>query len=214
MGNCFQQTGQTRVNSPRCFNRGSACHVPKGAGSPRSATSRSSRSAQETRGEYPAVEMTTVYSLLPIEDLRMDTAWAVLQLVGAVVLVASLGWLSLRAIWDGYCGDFWLFFTGISVIYYVATQWRRARGPVFLGLAGLALIAIGATAAQRANDGSQVSFLHGNALLEQGDLDGAIAEYTTVLTLNPDVPEAYFNRGLARYQKGAFEEAIADLTRC
>src|SRR5262249_51648984 len=28
---CFQQTGQTRANNSWCFERGSACHAPKGA---------------------------------------------------------------------------------------------------------------------------------------------------------------------------------------
>src|SRR5258707_2461673 len=31
MGFCFQQTGQTRANNPRCFNRSSTRHAPKGA---------------------------------------------------------------------------------------------------------------------------------------------------------------------------------------
>ena len=52
----------------------------------------------------------------------------------------------------------------------------------------------------------------GNAWNDKGNLDGAIADYTSAIGLEPGFTEAYFNRGLALYAKGNFDQAIKDLT--
>src|SRR6266850_7191852 len=43
-----------------------------------------------------------------------------------------------------------------------------------------------------------------------GDLDGAISDYTKAIEINPRYAEAYANRGLARKTKADLEGAIAD----
>jgi tetratricopeptide (TPR) repeat protein len=53
-------------------------------------------------------------------------------------------------------------------------------------------------------------FNRGNALLEKGDYDQAIADYTQALSINPQATEAYYNRGTAWYFKGDYDRAIAD----
>jgi tetratricopeptide (TPR) repeat protein len=48
---------------------------------------------------------------------------------------------------------------------------------------------------------------------ELDDKQGAIADYTQVIQINPDHDVAYNNRGLVRYELGNKEGAIADLNR-
>jgi tetratricopeptide (TPR) repeat protein len=47
----------------------------------------------------------------------------------------------------------------------------------------------------------------------EGDLDGAIADYTRAIELNPNYPEAYNNRGNIKGAKEDHDGAIADLSR-
>jgi len=46
----------------------------------------------------------------------------------------------------------------------------------------------------------------------KGDLDGAIADYTKAIELNPDYELAYLNRGRAKHDKSNLDGAIADCT--
>ena len=52
----------------------------------------------------------------------------------------------------------------------------------------------------------------GVAHYERGDLDEAIAEYTTAIRLYPKCGEAYFRRGRAFAGKREFDKAITDFT--
>ncbi len=47
----------------------------------------------------------------------------------------------------------------------------------------------------------------------RGDYDGAIADYTKAIELNPRNAKAYFNRGNAKGKLEAFYAAIADYTK-
>jgi tetratricopeptide (TPR) repeat protein len=53
----------------------------------------------------------------------------------------------------------------------------------------------------------------GNAELDKGDFDGAIADYNRVIELDPKFTDAYGNRGFAKHAKGDLDGAIADYTR-
>ena len=44
------------------------------------------------------------------------------------------------------------------------------------------------------------------------DIDGAIMDFNTALTLKPDYIDAFLNRGMARIRSGEYEKAIADFT--
>jgi tetratricopeptide (TPR) repeat protein len=46
--------------------------------------------------------------------------------------------------------------------------------------------------------------------VEVGDMDGAIADYTEAIRLNPEFATAYSNRGVVRYNKGDMDGAIVD----
>jgi lipoprotein NlpI len=47
----------------------------------------------------------------------------------------------------------------------------------------------------------------------KGDLDGAVADYTQALSLDPKIALAYYDRGLIRAQQGDFDGAIADTSQ-
>ncbi len=54
---------------------------------------------------------------------------------------------------------------------------------------------------------------HGNARYQQGDFQGAIADYTKALAINPNLAKAYYNRANVRCEQGDFQGAIADYTK-
>ena len=43
-----------------------------------------------------------------------------------------------------------------------------------------------------------------------GELEGAIADLDQAIQLNPELADAYLNRGFVKQMKGDFEGAIAD----
>jgi len=49
-----------------------------------------------------------------------------------------------------------------------------------------------------------------DTLREKGDLDGAIAEYRTAISQQPNFPEAHANLGVALKAKGDMDGAIAE----
>jgi len=50
----------------------------------------------------------------------------------------------------------------------------------------------------------------GKEKLASGDCQGAIADYTEAIRLQPDLAEVYSNRGVAKSELGDDEGAIAD----
>ena len=64
-----------------------------------------------------------------------------------------------------------------------------------------------------ASSGSQDAIVYygrGLAKSTKGDQDGAIADFSKAIELNPKLAEAYLNRGLAKSTKGDQDGAIAD----
>jgi tetratricopeptide (TPR) repeat protein len=53
----------------------------------------------------------------------------------------------------------------------------------------------------------------GIAKKANGDLDGAIADYTKAIELNPRYAAAYVNRGVARKTKGDLDRAMPTMTK-
>jgi tetratricopeptide (TPR) repeat protein len=53
----------------------------------------------------------------------------------------------------------------------------------------------------------------GFARKANGDLDGAITDYTKAIESDPRYALAYYNRGVARHDKGDLDGAIADYTK-
>ena len=56
-------------------------------------------------------------------------------------------------------------------------------------------------------------FNRGNAYDDNGDHDGAIADYTASIKLKADYTDSYFNRGFSYEAKKDYDNAIADYTR-
>lgn len=53
----------------------------------------------------------------------------------------------------------------------------------------------------------------GLSLYDKGDLEGAIANYTQAIKLNPRSADAFYNRGLAYYDNEDYSNAIGDYTK-
>jgi tetratricopeptide (TPR) repeat protein len=53
----------------------------------------------------------------------------------------------------------------------------------------------------------------GNLLLEDGDVDGAIARFEAAILLDPDYPEAHHNLGVAFRRAGRRSDAVRELRR-
>ncbi|MCZ7554607.1 MAG: tetratricopeptide repeat protein [Anaerolineales bacterium] len=68
------------------------------------------------------------------------------------------------------------------------------------------------TSTSRALRNAHAFLQSGEVRRKQGDHEGAIADYTEALRLNPALVVAYNNRGLARREKGDLDGAIADYT--
>src|SRR4029453_15161141 len=49
--------------------------------------------------------------------------------------------------------------------------------------------------------------------LKGNDLEGAIAEYTRAIEINPNLAQAYYNRGVAKTDQGDSSGAARDLER-
>ena len=73
-------------------------------------------------------------------------------------------------------------------------------------VAALSLAAVGP---QSADDYCKT----GDQKFDKGDMDGAIADYTKAIALNPKHAFAYFNRALAKRAKGDLDSALADATK-
>jgi Tfp pilus assembly protein PilF len=48
---------------------------------------------------------------------------------------------------------------------------------------------------------------------QKGDLDAAIADFTTAVTFDPGYPRAYLNRAIVRCRKGQLDEALKDFNK-
>ena len=48
---------------------------------------------------------------------------------------------------------------------------------------------------------------------KQGDYQGAIADYTKAIEINPRYADAYSTRGVAKGKSGNYQESIADFTK-
>ena len=72
---------------------------------------------------------------------------------------------------------------------------KRSLAALFL------LLLVSAVAAQsaRSTPTSAAGYLsRGNARWQKGDLEGAIADYTKAIELDPNSADGYYNRGVAR----------------
>jgi tetratricopeptide (TPR) repeat protein len=56
-------------------------------------------------------------------------------------------------------------------------------------------------------------FAHGQVMMDRGDWEGAVRDFTLVLRGDPKNSGAYGNRGLALFELGRVEESLADLAR-
>ena len=84
---------------------------------------------------------------------------------------------------------------------------RLPRIRTLLVLAGILLSSVDCVHAQTtAADFNK----RGLAKSDKGDLDGAIADYTRAIELDPKYASAYHNRGIAKSDKGDLDGAIAD----
>ena len=79
----------------------------------------------------------------------------------------------------------------------------------------LVLLSLSCTVAygQAAPTSAEDYFNRGNTRIDKDDLDGAIADHSKAIELNPKYAEAYYSRGFARGDKGELNDAIADYSK-
>ncbi len=88
----------------------------------------------------------------------------------------------------------------------------RSRGTVWTPLSILFLIwALPVFVFAQGNEEDFVA--HGIQKAQNGDLDGAISDFTRGIELDPKDSNAYFNRGIAKSRKGDLDAAISDFDR-
>lgn len=82
----------------------------------------------------------------------------------------------------------------------------------FCCLAITLLVLFGAAVAQEREPHTAADYLHrGIARYDKGDHDGAIADYTKAIEINPRYARAYALRGLTKLEQGKDAEAQADI---
>ena len=76
-----------------------------------------------------------------------------------------------------------------------------------------AIFAVSLAVSPSANAADNPFIKSGNAKYLQGDYDGAIADYSRAIELDPDDAAAYYNRGNAKSELDDYHGAIADYSR-
>lgn len=97
-----------------------------------------------------------------------------------------------------------------------APTWRSKLPLILLG--SLALLALGGLAYTLRHQTPQEIFAsyslnQGNTKREGKDYEGAIAEFDRAIELNANDSQAYFDRGVAFYEKGNAQRAVEDFTQ-
>ncbi|WP_239420375.1 tetratricopeptide repeat protein [Synechococcus sp. KORDI-100] len=86
--------------------------------------------------------------------------------------------------------------------------------PLLVGLIPVAGIGAGLLSTQTAYaQSAQDWFDSGIEKAMSGDYQGAIADYTKAIEINPQYADAYLGRGLRRYELGDLSGAISDYTK-
>ena len=92
------------------------------------------------------------------------------------------------------------------------TQWPSAAGPSPLAPGGMAL-ATSATSGRIVSGPARERFESGKARLAADDVEGAIADFSEAIRLDPRFDDAFLQRGQASFRIGNVERAIADFTQ-
>lgn len=93
-------------------------------------------------------------------------------------------------------------------------QWPAATGPSPLQLADTSPATAAAEAkAGTTNSAAQAKFDSGKARAQSNDLDGAIADFTEAVRLDPKYADAWVERGQAFFKSGNADRAVADFNQ-
>ncbi len=88
--------------------------------------------------------------------------------------------------------------------------WRWHSKRLHGDASGEALVGDGKEKAMDSINHAKRFFLRGNQLLARADFEHAIPEYTLAIQNRPHYPEAYHNRGIARYGQNDLVGAFTD----
>jgi tetratricopeptide (TPR) repeat protein len=92
-------------------------------------------------------------------------------------------------------------------------RFRLWRFLLLSGILSLACMLLPSSRAQENSASVQQHFLAAQQDQQNGQLDAAVREYRAVLRLQPELPEAYVNLGLAYYAQAKFDDSAQALVR-
>jgi Flp pilus assembly protein TadD len=170
---------------------------------------------------FPIAAVVTI-AVLWFARRRIGRAPVVAMLFFAGTLFPVLGFLNVHPIGYSYVADHFQYLASIGLIAPVAAGLSRLPRLTWFGLLGiLGFLTWQQTHVYRdsetlwrdtltKNPGSWMSRnSHGNALVNLGKVDEAIAEYQKAIERHPDLGWSYDNLGRAYLQKGRVHDAIA-----
>ena len=93
-----------------------------------------------------------------------------------------------------------------------AEGWQNVVDGIRKAAADVRAYTVSSSGASEKELHAESAFQRGNILIMLGQLNMAIEAYSSVISLNPDDADAYYNRGAAYDHKGEFDNAIKDYT--
>lgn len=159
--------------------------------------------------------------------------------LGAVLVIVSKVALVIAGFRAGVLWGLCMILIPGVALAFILLRWKYARGPVLIGFSGLLVMLLGALVTLpgqmrgrfaidqeylarvssrpppplKEPTTSQEFHERGITRSDSGDLEGAIADFTSAISLHPRADGSYYNRALAKGRKGDQDGAFEDYSQ-